>query len=260
MDIKGYCISLARKQEKWPEILEKFEKVGFTNISIQVAVDGKANKNVYNNTQWLTPWAQYKLNNKIPRQYHSELPSWGAVGCYMSHVILWQQLLEDPENNAYIIFEDDVSFADNCSVKLLSLLENVPSDSDFVFLDISWSNHKPTKYDEYYNVLDSQFFGTHAYIVTKNGAAKMMSRIFPIEIQIDAVMSFADVNKYVSKIALCSADSGVSSVQSGYCTSCYPNVVGGKLWDISGEYFAVLLFVIFCIVFAVIKNISTNKE
>lgn len=39
----------------------------------------------------------------------------GAMGCALSHLTLWKQLLNDNEHDTYLILEDDVQFLDNFS-------------------------------------------------------------------------------------------------------------------------------------------------
>lgn len=37
----------------------------------------------------------------------------GVIGCALSHIHLWNKLINDKENDFYIILEDDITFCDN---------------------------------------------------------------------------------------------------------------------------------------------------
>ena len=47
---------------------------------------------------------------RIPAIYNKER---GHVGCALSHVILWKQLIDDKNNDYYLICEDDNTFDDD---------------------------------------------------------------------------------------------------------------------------------------------------
>ena len=230
MNIPTFCISLRKKDYKWKEILDRLNECGLVNSNIFEAVDGPSIKDELNQVGILSPWTYYKINNNIRRHYHCEIISWGAVGCYLSHYILWKQLLEDPDNDRYLILEDDFYLTKQSGDILRNLISNIPSDADFVFLDILWTHKQPSKYNELYDLLDCQFFGTHCYIVTKQGVQKIINYLFPIEVQIDAFISHFKLNKYLSRVPL----NGIkkyekSTIQVDSCLSCYPSVVSGGI-------------------------------
>ena len=209
-----YCISLEKNKDNWPKLIKNISENGFPNVQIFKAVYGKDLKET-NDTDIISTWALYQLLNNIERKCHAQLGTWGAVGCYLSHISIWQKMVEQKIEKC-LIFEDDVEFENDFKEKFKKNVENkIPKDADAVFLDVAWC-HKEDYYDGYLTKMKGQFFGTHAYIITLQGAQKYLSKIFPIEIQIDAYMSFFSIlnnlNIYRAH-KLCYQKMHISSIQ-----------------------------------------------
>jgi GR25 family glycosyltransferase involved in LPS biosynthesis len=120
------------------------------------------------------------------RQRHYEL-SRGAVGCYVSHLTAWQNLLQSDSSYCFI-FEDDALIYPHIW-DYISTYIKLPCDWDILLLgyeciqcqkDVRLHVHKVKK-----------FFGLHGYIINKNAVRKIMKnpRIKPIRKQIDTVLS-----------------------------------------------------------------------
>lgn len=232
MDV--YCISLEKNKSKWPTILEKLKSVGFDNAQIFQAVNGKNFENPeseevhkYGSPEsFITTWTLYNLKNNISRKFHEQIPSWGAIGCSLSHATIWQNLLESSNDRA-LIFEDDVGKFDKNFKKLFQdYLNNLPADMDVAFLDV-YKNYEGKKVNDYVNSIKSQFFGTHAYIITKIAVQNFFQKFFPIEIQIDSFMfEYAQMNNmkmYTSSKHLCTQAFDNSSSIQDICILCMFN-------------------------------------
>ena len=57
-----------------------------------------------------------------------------VVGCALSHIKLWQRLVDDKENDYYLIFEDDVEFTDSYAWNLFSLMQSMTFSWDVLYL------------------------------------------------------------------------------------------------------------------------------
>lgn len=221
--MKVFCISLESKKDTWPAIVSKIREQGIRNVEMFPAVNGKAMSSKLE--PYLSTWAWKKLTFGEGRKYHAELTSWGAVGCYLSHMSLWTMLANDAEEDEYLIFEDDVSFDTEFAQTFPKVLAHVPSKYDIVYLDAFWSEKTETiQGNEYINVMLGQFFGTHAYIISKQGAKKFLQGALPIEIQVDSFMGMyaqrAKMQSYVSAKKLCGQTVHVSSIQKP-CLLCF---------------------------------------
>jgi len=114
----------------------------------------------------------------------------GMVGCALSHIQLYINLVNDYIYKSYCIFEDDITFVPEFKEKIKIILEeNSKTDWDIIYL----GHHLRKEYiDEY--VYDKNLFpkivrftmdetfekslgGTGGYIISKNGANKFLNFI-----------------------------------------------------------------------------------
>ncbi len=132
----------------------------------------------------VTADALYRLKQG-QRVAKSDLPSSGAIGCYLSHLMALRWC-EKSSHEGILILEDDVVFRPEMSlVKRIMPSISEQDGPDLVLLgyrnksaDRLWPGTpiKPIK----------QFFGLYAYYVTKQGATKILdSQCLPIAMQID---------------------------------------------------------------------------
>ena len=114
-----------------------------------------------------------------------------AIGCAISHIMLWEKLLASSDEKM-LILEDDVIFAqkpEEFKYFLGKSLENVPSDFDLLYLGCFFCSPKKNKFSKLYHPISynkkyevvNEFinkpkiiFATHAYIISRNGADKLL--------------------------------------------------------------------------------------
>jgi GR25 family glycosyltransferase involved in LPS biosynthesis len=87
---KVYCISLAKNKAKWDDILKYIKSNGFPNCTIFEAVNGTAYSS-QNLENMVGVWQRYILKNNLDRTNHEQFNKFGAIGCYLSHVAIWQE-------------------------------------------------------------------------------------------------------------------------------------------------------------------------
>jgi glycosyl transferase family 25 len=134
-----------------------------------------------------------------------DIKSFGAIGCYISHVGIWQLALNRGEKNI-IILEDDIQLQIDGS-KIDEYIKSRPDDYDICYLDwYGLYGYDSTKeYNSYWNKNDSDeisYFS--AYMISENGIKKLLQNVFPIEQQIDCyadayAIENKDFNRYLSK-------------------------------------------------------------
>jgi GR25 family glycosyltransferase involved in LPS biosynthesis len=108
----------------------------------------------------------------------------GMVGCALSHIKLWLELLQDDQADFYLILEDDAVLCEKFSEKFNKLIYECPKDWEIVFL----GNH--TRKENYDRHTQSPFTrknrieslrdsvgGTFGYIINKSGAKKVLEFI-----------------------------------------------------------------------------------
>jgi GR25 family glycosyltransferase involved in LPS biosynthesis len=210
-------INLKRKKEVADKSLEKLKKLTnnnniFSNIKIFEAIDGQLlNENDVNNK--LTLKAKYTL--KEP-SYFDDIRSYGEIGCYLSHTEIWKEIVKNNYTNC-IIFEDDVIPNINYET-ILKYLEDVPEDYDIAYLGW-WSrnNINLNKRNEYWSYSNDKenILGLYSYIISNKGVKKLLSKTFPIDVQLDTFVSLYnninnnDFKRYLSNNQLFVADKTV---------------------------------------------------
>lgn len=121
------------------------------------------------------------------RTKHYQLTK-GSVGCYMSHLQLYQHIIKSGAQFAFI-FEDDATFAGTGMLAALVDAKPFPEDWDVMMLG-HYCHDCPLVPSAPAFRRALSFFGTHGYVVHRRGLQKIFSypRLMPIEKQIDAVL------------------------------------------------------------------------
>lgn len=266
--MKSFCISLEKNKDKWSEITEKIKKAGFQDIEMFPAIKGTDIQKLYLNEpapeeisylvdslggkRMISTWGKYILQHKkSDRRHDAQLTNWGAVGCYLSHILIWIRMIE--EDMPYcVIFEDDISFTDNFTEKFDKGLRDVPEDADAIFLGVV-HNSKPIRYNERVNRIGAVFYGLHGYIMTNKGARKFLKNAFPIEVQLDSNMSFTAVLEGMNLYdihGLCNQTIHVSSIQNP-CIVCNINEIKAR---------AIILMLLLCLIVFTIVAIKMIRS
>lgn len=190
---KTFVIHLDKQVDKWDEFMKQYEKSSLHSLSYEPfsAIVGKE----VNPADYLTKEALEELDDMDTNRrklYHYQL-TLGGIGCFLSHLALYRQLMEDDSTNVYLVLEDDIRFTPESLEKIQDALQEVyMEDPEWDFLLLGW--HRRTG-----NLLTTPsqlkrptgFWGTFGYLVTRSGATKMVSDFEEnrMDGQIDAVMS-----------------------------------------------------------------------
>lgn len=91
----------------------------------------------------------------------------GAIGCYLSHLMLWKMLLHFPEDE-FLILEDDAIFVENFREKFDVLYDQLPKRWDMVY--VGWlpygEGKRIIKVSDGISILRPS--ATHAYLIKKS--------------------------------------------------------------------------------------------
>jgi glycosyl transferase family 25 len=172
--MKAYMISLNESTEK----IAYLKSFGIDTILVK-GVNGKT--------------VQIEdIIKRVSNKYKNFGPK-SAIGCAISHMNTWKMFLETDDKYA-IIFEDDVVLEDNFVDKLEISIKEVPEDYDILYLGCTGcdNNQKinivkftasffiaPNTFNKHQQITDnigipSLALSTHAYIVSRNGATKLL--------------------------------------------------------------------------------------
>lgn len=173
MDKFTYFYSTSDLNDRVP--LERFNAIYGKDLNIQ---------------KYVTPTAYSVLLENEEKNYrtkHYQLTR-GAVGCYLSHMALFEKLLEDNTVDYYIIFEDDAIVMSSVYNRILKALNMAPSDWDMIVFSpiMEVSKRKGRLFNKF-----ETFWGLSGYIVNKKGARTLVEEFKsrPISMQIDSKMS-----------------------------------------------------------------------
>jgi glycosyl transferase family 25 len=186
---------------------------------------------------------------KTVSSFYSEFGPKSAIGCAMSHMNIYKKILESDDKYS-VIFEDDVIFKnENVPLAIENIVNEAPEDFDIIYL----------------GYFDSKFFknvmgvlgmtaneekvsenlkrpaialGTHAYIISKQGAEKLLSELYGkihnhIDYCIQHLYKSGKLNNYAitPRIAFqTSTDTGVSSMISS--TTSHPKLISKYLSNV----------------------------
>lgn len=149
----------------------------------------------------LTLGAAHDTFVSYSRRYHRQLSGTGGIGCYLSHMKAWRAMLNDPSLDHVLVLEDDCIISNinlfNNAVKAIEnngLMERVRADVLLLgYLSLRVQNQNTVEQRTLgipVRSVDSPFFGTMSYCVTRKGAKALLEHALPIEMQVDAYMGF----------------------------------------------------------------------
>jgi GR25 family glycosyltransferase involved in LPS biosynthesis len=181
LKIDYYVIHMSSNLERRKNIQNMANKIN-KNIKIFEAIKGTDLLNSSDKNIDLLKIQNYDEN--IIFQFKYEFIN--EVGCYLSHLILIQSLL----NTSYkytLIFEDDFNILDNnFNDKLNDILDKIDDNFDILYLGNLNDNHgKNFKDDIFY--IDTNYYltGTHAYIINNKNIDKIYRNLLTINYAID---------------------------------------------------------------------------
>jgi len=141
----------------------------------------------------LTPRAFYMLKHRAgqhrPRLSCMDLGSPNAVGCYLSHIKVWEKM-RDLRLPYALVLEDDAHFTPGFVPAVQALLDEMLQLDPNGILNVGfWEGFNPG-----YQVSPSLYCsenldcGTHAYVISARARDHFLSQALPIEVQLDSAM------------------------------------------------------------------------
>jgi glycosyl transferase family 25 len=186
-----YLINLEHRKDRFNLTNNLLKNYDFNGVNRFPAVNGK-NITVNELNKIVDPTSMKSILDNYRTEHH-EL-SYGAVGCYLSHINIWEKFKFD--NIDYIIIFEDDALPNFTFYDLQEIVKNyVPDDWDIIFFGGIFNGNN---YINDYVIKITTFYQTHAYIINKKGALKLLSKVFPIKKQIDSFLSDLSSNNEVN--------------------------------------------------------------
>jgi len=188
-EIPMVALSLDRRPDRWAAFQRYAHDAGLDVKKIS-AVDGKIINAVTHPLVSLGTAHNIKFKH---RRSHYEIDAAGAIGCTLSHVRAWEQLVKSGAP-AMVVFEDDAPIPSDFKTRLELILPQLPVGWDIIQFQLTyWENGdtgcKPIVGQEPWQ-LCTALMGSYAYMISRDGASKMLARAFPIELHMDAYMAY----------------------------------------------------------------------
>jgi GR25 family glycosyltransferase involved in LPS biosynthesis len=223
-DIPIFCINLDRRPDRWKKFQKQPGVQELSNIQRFSGIDGKL-LDLIDNEQ-ISLASKYNILHKT-RRSHDEIDTMGAVGATMSHTGIWKHFLERyPEKQYCLIFEDDTfvppklsEYITHCSAQLSEL----PQPFDIWLLHYSLLDKKLNPITPHWSA-PNNFYSFSAYIISRDGAAKLLADAFPIQMHIDRYanmkMKLGQCIVVIHKELKLATLGSASDIQLGGCRIC----------------------------------------
>lgn len=203
------------------------------------------------------------------------LCNYGIVGCAQSHKELWKQLVQDDKTNYYLILEDDALMTEK-SVEIIKKLEPKFSEYSIDYLSLYCNNPGCSLFETKFKIDGLEFgkpifpLSTVGYIITKQGAAKLLEQLGKTDYHIDfeiAVNRFRnDFNYYTSNKPIVETDDDDTStigMKNNLITYNILNSVGLNYysWVLNNPIFTIkMYYVINAMLIILILLLVLNKK
>lgn len=182
-----YLINLKRRPDRLNNFMEYYNASDMNHIQFVKfeAIDGSQLDIERVPLSELARAELKEIENTGFRSKHYQLTK-GAIGCYLSHVKIWEDIMQKGHNIA-LILEDDAKVPSDILNKINRSIVEIPVDWDIVLLGYLCT--KCVNYNSYNKV--ERFMLTHSYLITRTAIDKILQTksLFPITQQIDAYMS-----------------------------------------------------------------------
>lgn len=188
-DIPAVCISLERRPDRWAAF-QQYAQAANLEVQRLLAVDAKAFDAVSHPA--VSVGTAHNIKFKTRRGHH-EIDAPGAVGASLSHFKAWE-MARDGGAPAILVFEDDAPIIPDFKPRLARVLANLPVQWDIIQFQLTdWGNGvtgcKPIPGAEPWQDCTA-LMGAYAYMISRDGARKMLERAYPIEVHVDAYMAY----------------------------------------------------------------------
>jgi glycosyl transferase family 25 len=179
---------LERRQDRWRRFQDQS---GIDGLDLKrfLGVDGKTIDTT--NDDRISLCTKRNILAKS-RRSHEELDSVGGVGCALSHIAVWQWMV-DNNQEVCLIFEDDaivppdfINRANKC-INESTILKDYKK-WDMWLLGGLWDNLTEIP-GEKKAVRVGEFVLFHAYVMTLHGAKRLLKDVYPINSHIDLWVS-----------------------------------------------------------------------
>jgi GR25 family glycosyltransferase involved in LPS biosynthesis len=187
--IPAFCINLERRPDRWLAFNKQPAIPELPNLKRFIGVDGKKLDIMNDDRIPLSAKRNIKFN---VRRSHEELNTAGGIGCALSHIAVWEWVVEN-KAPLTLIFEDDAKLPPDFVPYVNRCIENSPVLQDTAAWDImiftdQRSKTKAHPQDPNIVTFDA-FIGLQCYVITQACAQKYLKEAYALQLHIDIWMA-----------------------------------------------------------------------
>jgi glycosyl transferase family 25 len=189
--IPAFCITLERRKDRWKRFQDQ-PGIQALDVKRFIGVDGKT-LDIKKDKRIGTLTKRNIIRNA--RRSHEELDSAGGVGCALSHIAIWQWMV-DNQQEVCMVMEDDAVVPDDfvkqgnaCIQQSVVLKDSKQWDLWLIGCTCEGLTRIPQEPVESGVVRVGAFILTHCYIITLRTARQFLENVYPIHCHIDFWMS-----------------------------------------------------------------------
>lgn len=163
-----YVITLDSKSKRFTTFIKNYNKV--KNWFIDYKIFNGINGHNIIIPEW---FKKYNTYTKI----YTDVTMSGSYGCYMSHVTILTNFMNNNTLDFIIIFEDDAEFISSFKEDFINFYNNIPKNWDACYLGYTL-NSDPFCINKYCNKVGFNGVNTTvAYMINKKGASKFLKQL-----------------------------------------------------------------------------------
>lgn len=182
-----YLINLDRRPDRLEKFMKTYKESDMNAISLSKisAIDGSEIDISKVPLSEVAKGELKQIETTGFRSKHYQLTR-GAIGCYLSHVKVWRDIVENDHVHG-LIFEDDVSLPVDINEKINTSMKDVPKDWDIILFGFHCKDCE--NMNNYRKV--NRFILLHCYAISNTAIIKILKTksLFPIQQQIDSYLS-----------------------------------------------------------------------
>jgi GR25 family glycosyltransferase involved in LPS biosynthesis len=181
--LQPVIVTLPRRRDRWQKVVARLATVGISRARKFSAVDGAT----------LSEAALRALVHRDCRvsgapTSHTQL-TLPAIGCFLSHLQIWQNFLEGDGDRLVILEDDAQPSPDYAAAAVEQILGALPANADVVLLGCTIMAGLAEKTDNPGLCRVYYFNGTYAYLITRKGCQNLLQQLLPMRAHIDHQMS-----------------------------------------------------------------------
>ena len=176
-------VTLERRPDRWQSALRNLSAHGIHHVIKAPAVDGLTLSQPVLASLLLDPAA---VERPLENYLQMTRP---AVGCFLSHLVIWKRFLLSGAARILILEDDAVPARATPPDLARTLLTAMPADTDILLLGCTIMDGlaEPTGDPRFTRVY--YYNGTYGYILTRKGCLNLLPRLLPITTHIDNQIS-----------------------------------------------------------------------